>query len=305
MKKLKPASAAANVLSATKAANKEGARLLSETLAPGAEQRQDVVTIPAPSMLGIANQVAGIMDMAIRNPKLDVKKMQGIMDMQMQVLRFQAEIAYNQAMRDCQADLPHIPANKYNEHTKSKYADLDAIDTIIKPIYTKYGFSLSFDTQTLPNDNKEIICTVRHIQGHKEKHRLDGALDGVGFKGTANKTGIQAAGSSVTYLQRYLTKLIFNVVIIGEDKDGNRTTPTTTEGDAFAQRMQGDGKTIEGDKVDVVAQAGMMRADLEKLKTKKERIALINKNLTFLRSLDEAGYGDLVATMHTMADAGA
>lgn len=186
---------------------------------------------------GTELRVASVIDRAINNQKVDVKKMREIFDLQMEWTKWQAEIAYNNSMRDAQALIPHIEPNQRNTHTKSTYADLDAIDLVIKPIYTKFGFSLSFDTKTLEDKSIEIVCWVRHIDGHKERHTLIGELDNGGFKGAPNKTGIQAAGSSVSYLQRYLTKLIFNVVIKGEDKDGNRNKNAAPAADEFTQAM--------------------------------------------------------------------
>lgn len=280
----------------------EAERMPNQELVP-APPRQDSVALAT-------QQIVRVISTAVENPKLDVKKMREIMDMQMEMMRFQAEIAYNSAMRDAQAEIPHIPANKYNDHTKSKYADLDAIDTIIKPIYIKHGFSVSFDTRKMENGDVKTMAYVRHTQGHKETHELHGALDMAGAKGNANKTGIQATGSTVSYLQRYLTKLIFNVVIIGEDKDGNATTPVKGEGDSFTTRLRSD-KTMRGvapTQADVreplKEQAEMMKQDLRELKTKKARLALITSNLEFLRSLDAKGYSEQVAEIHALADQG-
>jgi hypothetical protein len=40
-------------------------------------------------------------------------------------------------------------------------------------------------------------------------------------KGRPNKTALHGLGSSVSYLRHYLTCMIFNVVMRGEDDDGN------------------------------------------------------------------------------------
>jgi hypothetical protein len=54
----------------------------------------------------------------------------------------------------------------------------------------------------------------------QRKYHLDGALDDAGKDGTKNKTGIQAMGSTVSYLRRYLVCMIFNVST-DDDNDGN------------------------------------------------------------------------------------
>ncbi len=261
--------------------------------------------VPASAMSSALGSVANVIRTAIENPRLDVKKMQAIIDMQMQIMKHQASVAYSLAMNACQREIPHITANKKNTHTSSKYADLDAIDTIIKPIYSNHGFSLTFDTRQVDATHLEVICYVLHADGQERVHRLTGELDTSGAKGTANKTGIQGTGSSATYLQRYLTKLIFNVIIAGEDKDGNAAAPAKQEGANFSDKMKGQSTTIENEPVNLDEQAGMMQADLQKLPTKKARLALINKNLRFLGTLDKAGREDLVTAIHTTADRGA
>jgi hypothetical protein len=107
-----------------------------------------------------------------------------------------------------------------NTETRSKYATLEAVDAAIRPIYSKHGFALSF-TET-PSDAAElkITCLVTR-EGHSETYFLSALSDTVGPKGAPNKTNVQGVGSSVTYLRRYLTCMIFNVAL-RDDNDGNR-----------------------------------------------------------------------------------
>lgn len=284
-----------------------------------------------PSSIGqAAVQVVSVIERAIANPKLDVKKMQAIMDMQMQAMRFQAEIAYNHAMNEAQGAMPQIRANKRNEHTKSNYADLSAIDTVIRPIIKQHGFSLSFSTRALENGNKLLECWVRHREGHKELHTLDSALDLTGSKGNANKTNVQATGSTIAYLQRYLIKLIYNVVICGEDNDGNSDKPQKSSGDQFADKVaQQTGQVIDGTTTPVTEESeewdGVVRYGkhelathqqlteegyhilvdcMKKHKSKANRLGLINTNLALVRALVKANKGSLVSELHKLADEG-
>jgi hypothetical protein len=59
-----------------------------------------------------------------------------------------------------------------------------------------------------------------HVGGHTKRRSLEGGLDVAGPKGAATKTAIQGKGSSVSYLRRYLTLLIFNITVENEDRDG-------------------------------------------------------------------------------------
>lgn len=265
---------------------------------------QNQAVVPVNNMNAVAEQVVSAITKAINNPKLDVKKMQAIMDMQFQAMRFHAEIAYNRAMNACQAEIPPITPNKWNEHTKSWYADLDAIDTVIRPLYGAHGFSLSFDTNHLDEKRIESVCWVRHTDGHKERHTLAGEIDDTGAKGTRNKTGIQGTGSSVTYLRRFQTAQIFNVIIEGIDKDGNTTSPPKrSEGETFNQRMRQESQTIDGEVLPPV-DTETLKKEIKGIRLKKDRIAHVNSNLHIIQELAKAGNEALIAEIHALADKG-
>jgi hypothetical protein len=138
----------------------------------------------------------------------------------------QRKTAYQAAMAQAQAEIGPVVKDRKNEHTKSMYATLEAVDTAIRPIYTAHGFSLSFDAPDVTDKGLLISCDVLHSGGHSEHKTLLGALDTVGPNGSRNKTDIQGLGSTVSYLRRYLTCMVFNVTVKSEDKDGNRTAQT-------------------------------------------------------------------------------
>jgi hypothetical protein len=133
-----------------------------------------------------------------------------------------AEIAFSEAMATCQAECQAVVAKHYNKQTESKYADLFDMDLAIRPVYTRHGFSLSFGTSRSEMEKHvHVYCDVRHKNGHTCRYEDDFPIDDAGIKGTINKTPIQAKGSTTSYAQRYLTKGIFNIVVQGEDNDGN------------------------------------------------------------------------------------
>jgi hypothetical protein len=130
-----------------------------------------------------------------------------------------AEMEYATAMQACQAEMPSVMRTKKGEN--SSYAPLEEVHATIKPVYLKHGFSLSF-TEIPPTKEGlcNIACDVMHVGGHTKRRSLEGGLDVAGPKGAATKTAIQGKGSSVSYLRRYLTLLIFNITVENEDRDG-------------------------------------------------------------------------------------
>lgn len=158
---------------------------------------------------------------AAADPAFDVDKMNSLLATHERLAAKEAEMQFGEAMCRCQEELPPIGSNAKNPDTRSNYADLGQINAAIVPVYTENGFSLSFSNGEAKEGSVRVTCKVRHIGGHSEDHALDVPLDATGKQGTRNKTDTHAFGSSNSYGQRYLTKLIFNLTLVGDDDDGN------------------------------------------------------------------------------------
>ena len=169
---------------------------------------------------------------AAQDDSIDIAKLQALLDMQRSVQRERSVRMFNTAMASAQSEMEQIPRDAVNTHTKSRYARMETIDRLMRPIYTRHGFSLRFGSQPSPREGwMRIVCTVAHTGGHFEENHLDAPPDDVGMKGAATKTGIQSIGSSVTYLRRYLTTMVFNIVLsddIEPDTDGESARRQTT-----------------------------------------------------------------------------
>lgn len=203
--------------------------------------------VPAPAgELAVAHQgdlLSEILTAARGSSDLD--KAERLFALAQQVRAADAEAEFNRAMQAAQEEIQPVARDAYNPSSKNKYARLETVDRAIRPIYTKRGFSLSFNSGP-PKEpgNVRILCDVRHAAGHVKPYELEGGLDMAGAKGNANKTQIQGLGSSVSYLRRYLTLMIWNVPLTDEDNDGNgnRTTPqfiTQDQADNIATVLEG------------------------------------------------------------------
>jgi hypothetical protein len=174
---------------------------------------------------------AGLMELIMRaasDPTVDVAKIERLAQLHERMQARAAEIAFNTAMNACQAEIPAVLRNRINEEKASRYADLEQLDKVSRPIYTRHGFALSFGTADCPlPGHARQTCLVSHIGGHSRLYQADIPLDLTGPKGTPNKTGVQGFGSTMSYGQRYLTKLIFNIALTNEDNDGNRAPGET------------------------------------------------------------------------------
>jgi hypothetical protein len=158
---------------------------------------------------------------AASDPAMDMDKVERLFKMHEAMQKQQAEVAFNTALAQAQAEMTTVIKNKKNDFTKTSYADLDAIINWISPIYTARGFSVSFNTEECADkDVLRVAATLSHSGGHSRQYRLDAPLDDTGSGGKTTKTKIQATGSTNSYARRYLVCMIFNVTT-ADDNDGN------------------------------------------------------------------------------------
>nr|WP_256099144.1 ERF family protein [Variovorax sp. SG517] len=159
---------------------------------------------------------------AANDPNVDIDKMERLLGMHERMHARANEQKFNAAMTKAQAAMAPISADAVNPQTRSTYASYAQLDRALRPIYTKNGFALSFDTDDCPKENHiRVLCYVSHAAGHVRTYKCDMPADGKGAKGGDVMTKTHAQGSAMTYSQRYLLKLIFNVSIGENDDDGN------------------------------------------------------------------------------------
>ena len=170
-----------------------------------------------------ATQMMNFVAEALKDPNIDVAKLEALLRMQREIVGEGARVEFIVAMRDAQAEIEPVARTVQNTQTNSFYAKLEHVDAAIRPIYTRHGFSLSFDEEPTNEANMMmVVCEASHIGGHSKKYRLNSPPDTMGPKGTPTKTALHGRGSTVTFLRRYLTCNIFNVVLRNQDDDGNR-----------------------------------------------------------------------------------
>lgn len=175
-----------------------------------------------------------IMDIIARastDPNMDVDKLERLIALSERAQEKEAEKAFSVAMNKAQADIRPIAADANNPQTRSKYASYLALDKALRPVYSRHGFSLSFDTDTAAREGDiRVLCHVAHDAGYSRTYKLDMPADGKGAKGGDVMTRTHATGAAMTYGQRYLLKLIFNIAV-GEDDDNGADTAVPIDTD--------------------------------------------------------------------------
>lgn len=165
----------------------------------------------------MAPETVSFLERAVRDPTIDVDKLAQLIALQERVERRQAEIRYSNAMNDLQREMPAVTRDKINPMLRARYVTYEAIDRVIRPYYTKHGFSVSFRT-AMNGTRVSVTCVVRGF-GHEETNTLESNPDLSGSRGQANKTEVQGIGSIVTYLKRYTMMAAFAIALENDDTD--------------------------------------------------------------------------------------
>lgn len=159
------------------------------------------------------------------NKDFDVEKLKELVGLQERILARQAEMEFNIAMTSAQEEMRPVSADAENPQTRSKYASYAQLDKALRPIYTKHGFGVSFDTgDGVPEQFVRVLAYVTHRAGHQRTYKADMASDGKGAKGGDVMTKTHASGAAMSYGMRYLQKMIWNVAVGEDDVDGNDVT---------------------------------------------------------------------------------
>jgi len=174
-----------------------------------------LVAEPEPGLIGMLERLA-------QNPDVPVDKLERLLEMQERISAKQAESDFNIALTAAQSEMGRISADGNNPQTRSKYATYGKLDRVLRPIYTNHGFALSFGTgEPIAPETVRVLCYLSHRGGHSRTYQVDMPADGKGAKGGDVMTKTHATGAAMSYGMRYLLKMIFNVAVGEDDKDGN------------------------------------------------------------------------------------
>lgn len=190
-----------------------------------------------------------VIQRAASDPSVDMDKLERLLALRDRMEAKEAEAQFNGAMSRVQSSMGRISADATNPQTRSNYATYGKLDKALRPIYTKEGLSLSFDTEPAPDGYVGMVCYASHTAGHTRTYRAQVPSDGKGAKGNDVMTKTHAFGSGTSYGMRYLLKMIFNVAIGEEDDDGNGSTQEAYDISAWAEAIRGATDKTELDRI--------------------------------------------------------
>lgn len=154
------------------------------------------------------------------DPNFDVDKATKVMEMLERRDALQRKDKFFEALARVQAKAPRITKHGLMDRGAGKgqipFAKREDIDAVMRPIYQAEGFSVNWDS---PRTESLIRVIGRFTAfGHTEQREWSCSPDTSG-----GKQNPQAAGSTVSYGQRYISIMMWDVITEGDDKNGART----------------------------------------------------------------------------------
>jgi hypothetical protein len=164
------------------------------------------------------NGLLSFIERASRDETFSIEKFEALLRMRRDEEQDQARKMFNRAMAEVEAEIGPIIRDRINPAVNRKYATLEAISAVLRPVYSKHGFAVRFGCDKPPKEGwMRITCTTSHAGGYSEQIYLDSPVDVQ--QGGRGRTPVQAVGSTITYLRRYLLQLAFNVVLADDEDD--------------------------------------------------------------------------------------
>ena len=228
------------------------AEIQGEVAAPkrkrnGALVKAETAPAPAPTTPGGPSLLA-ILQAVMTDPTASIERLNSAFDFYQRIESAKARKAFDSAMAAAKSAFGTIT----KRHTVSrqgssgkdggtfKHEDLADIAVAVDQALSANGLSYRFRATSNPNEPIKVTCIVTHEDGHFEETSLSAGADPSG-----GKNGIQAIGSTLSYLQRYSLRLALGIAA-GREDDGNAAGEKQGE---FITEQQADGIRTELDEL--------------------------------------------------------
>lgn len=196
------------------------------------------------------NNALGVIQQMVTSGNFDVSVARELLEMQKDFMKHQAIINYNNDFALMSKEIPVIARSK-KAHTTS-YAPLEDIVSVVQPILSKYGFSISFTTEQQGLEAVTVNCILQHKDGHSTSTAL--MLPTKAVNNSMN--AMQAIGAAISYGKRYTICGILNIAT-AQDDDNN--------GFAVNAKAEASKKPMSDARLEkAIEQVNLKNADLQK-----------------------------------------
>lgn len=176
--------------------------------------------LPAVAAQSDAGALMQIIARAATDAMFDVAKLEKLLQVRERWEAAEARKAFVVALNTFKAAPPTVTKNKQVRFTTDRgtteyrHATLDNVCEAIGEALSRHGLSHRWDV-VQDKDAIRVACVLTHVLGHSERVSLEAMPDKSG-----SKNGIQAVGSTVTYLQRYTLLSVTGMATTEQDDDG-------------------------------------------------------------------------------------
>jgi hypothetical protein len=275
------------------------------SLSTATEQSEgQIARIMAAPLGDSPSTVVALIERVALDPSADVEKLDRMMAMYERLKAKEAELAYNAAKGRILKKLVGIKIVKTKSALQEmekgkpqngtyhtfKYAPLEEIDKHLRPLLAEENMDLSYSDEPREGGGIRIRGRLKHLpSGHYEDSFMSAPLDTTG-----GKSEVQAAGSTNSFLRRYVACNIFNIVVVGDDDDGAMGTldehQTKTILDLIKKAKVGP-KFLKYMKARSVEEAGSLEAAVANIAVRDYRKAISTLEQQIAKA--EAGHAHL------------
>src|SRR4030067_597850 len=116
------------------------------------------------------DQLLAIIERVACDPAADIAKMRELLELRVSLHAAETKRQFGIAMSAAQEEMEPVRSDCHNKQTHSNYASYPALDRALRPIYTKHGFALTFDTVPGAPDGEGHLLSEEHdTRGPKPK----------------------------------------------------------------------------------------------------------------------------------------
>jgi hypothetical protein len=187
----------------------------------------DVIAADATALLRVIERAAG-------DPNVPIERLDRLTTLYERMVSREAETKFNAALVKLQPKLPVLEERGQitgpDGAVRATYATWEDTAEAIRPMLARHGFSLSFKPGRSPKGVPTVTGVLRHVAGHMEAAEIELPADTSG-----DKNPVQAVGSTMSYGQRYIARMLLNLTSRGEDDDGQVAGRSGAEFGAIAE----------------------------------------------------------------------
>jgi hypothetical protein len=172
-----------------------------------------------------ADPITALLTRAATDPGFDADKFGVAVQFLREREATQARRAFNDAMAQAQSEMREVTRDAKNDHLRSRYATLNGMLQTILPAASRHGLNVRFGSAPASQPGWQCVTCIVSLGDHVETTSLEGPVVIAGAAGGRTQmTGIQATGSTTTYLKRYLLGMVFSLVLTDEQDDDGEAT---------------------------------------------------------------------------------